>query len=252
MWFRLKVWRQKGPKAKGFFQKLELKDVSPDMSFLEMLDRANEKLILDRQEPIAFDHDCREGICGTCSLMINGSAHGHQKSVASCQLYMRQFKDGENICIEPFRAKAFPVIRDLIVDRSAFDRIQQAGGYVSVNTGSAPPAHTFPIAKSSADEAFASALCIGCGACVASCPNSSASLFTAARLFHFSRLPQGQTEQEGRVLNMVNQMDKEGFGSCSHTGACSASCPKDISLKTIAKMNGQWRKAILKREHKKG
>ena len=249
MKFRLKIWRQKGPEEKGFFQTLQIEDIFPDMSFLEMLDLVNQKMILEGEEPIAFDHDCREGICGTCSLLINGEAHGPQKAVASCQLYMRQFKDGEEICIEPFRAKAFPIIRDLIVDRSAFDRIQSAGGYISVNTGSAPSANALPVSKKKADEALAAALCIGCGACVASCKNASASLFTAARTVHFSKLPQGQAEQEDRVLNMVAQMDKEGFGACSHTGTCSAVCPKEISLETIAEMNKLWRKAVLKKQH---
>lgn len=245
--FTLQVWRQKGPKEKGKFQTVPVKDIVPDMSFLEMLDFVNQNMILKGEEPIAFDYDCREGICGTCSLIINGEPHGPQKAVASCQLYMRQFKDGEEIYIEPFRAKAFPVIRDLIVDRSSFDRIQEQGGYISVNTGSAPSANALPVPKKKADEAFAAALCIGCGACVASCKNSSASLFTAARVMHFSKLPQGQIEQEERVLNMVAQMDKEGFGACSHTGTCSAACPKEISLETIAEMNKLWRKAALKK-----
>ena len=247
MKLQLKVWRQKGPKEKGFFQSISVKNISEDMSFLEMLDSVNETLILKQEEPIAFDHDCREGICGTCGFMINGSAHGPRTAITTCQLYMREFKNGSEIWIEPFRSKAFPIIRDLIIDRSAFDRIQQEGGFISVNTGSAPPANTFPISKTQADQAFANALCIGCGACVASCPNSSASLFTAARISHFSKLPQGQTEKESRALNMIHQMDKESFGSCSHTGACSVSCPKEISLKTIAEMHGEWRKAILKK-----
>ena len=247
MKFQLKVWRQKGPKDKGFFQSISVTDITEDMSFLEMLDFVNETLILKKQEPIVFDHDCREGICGTCGFMINGSAHGPNRAITICQLYMREFKNGSEIWIEPFRAKAFPIIRDLIVDRSAFDRIQQEGGFVSINTGSAPPANTFPIPKTKADQAFANALCIGCGACVASCPNSSANLFTAARLSHFSKLPQGQTEKESRTINMIQQMDKESFGSCSHTGACSVSCPKEISLKTIAEMNKEWRKAVFKK-----
>lgn len=246
--FTLKVWRQKGPKEKGFFQTVQVTDIVPDMSFLEMLDLVNQNMILKGEEPIAFDHDCREGICGTCSLLINGEPHGPQKAVASCQLYMRQFKDGEEICVEPFRAKAFPIVRDLIVDRSSFDRIQEQGGYISVNTGSAAPANALPVPKKKADEAFSAALCIGCGACVASCKNASASLFTAARIIHFSKLPQGQAEQEERVLNMVAQMDKEGFGACSHTGTCSAACPKEISLETIAEMNRFWRKAALRKQ----
>ena len=247
--FTLKVWRQKGPKEKGAFQTVLVKDIVPDMSFLEMLDLVNQNIILEGKDPIAFDHDCREGICGTCSLMINGAPHGPQKAVASCQLYMRHFKEGEEIFIEPFRAKAFPVVKDLIVDRSALDRIQKQGGYISVNTGSAPPANAMPIPKRNVDEAFASALCIGCGACVASCKNASASLFTAARVVHFSKLPQGQVEQEERILNMVAQMDKEGFGACSHTETCSAACPKEISLGTIAEMNKLWRKAALKKSY---
>ncbi|MBC6415001.1 MAG: succinate dehydrogenase/fumarate reductase iron-sulfur subunit [Bdellovibrionales bacterium] len=243
--FNLKIWRQKSNKVPGSFQSLFVKDISEDMSFLEMLDKINEDLILKKEEPIAFDHDCREGICGTCSLMINGSAHGPQKAITSCQLYMREFQNGSEIYVEPFRAKAFPIIRDLIIDRSAFDRIQQAGGFISVNTGSAPPANTIPVPKEKANQAFSSALCIGCGACVASCKNSSASLFTAARIFHFSKLPQGQAEKTNRVLNMVKQMEKEGFGACSHTGACSVSCPKEISLETISEMHREWRKAFL-------
>ena len=245
--FKLKVWRQKNRNEKGYFQSLEVKDIAEDMSFLEMLDLVNQNLILNQKEPIAFDHDCREGICGSCGLMINGSAHGPGKAITSCQLYMREFKKDSEIWVEPFRAKAFPVIRDLIVDRSAFDRIQQAGGFISVNTGSAPPASALPVPKKQADQAFSSALCVGCGACVASCKNTSASLFTAARIFHFSKLPQGQVEKDNRVLNMLEQMDKEGFGACSHTGACSASCPKEISLETIADMHRQWRQAILKK-----
>ncbi len=247
--FTLKIWRQKGPKAKGFFQTVLVEDISPDMSFLEMLDQVNHNMILKREEPVAFDHDCREGICGTCGLVINGEPHGPQKAVATCQLYMRQFKDQTEICIEPFKAKAFPIIKDLIVDRSSLDRIQKEGGYISVRTGSAPSANAIPISKKQAGEAFSSALCIGCGACVASCKNASASLFTAARIFHFSKLPQGQAEQEDRVLNMTAQMDKEGFGACSHAGTCSSVCPKEIRLETIAEMNRLWRKSLLKRQN---
>ena len=243
--FKLKIWRQKGAEDKGFFQSISAKNISEDLSFLEMLDTVNEELILKKEEPVAFDHDCREGICGTCSLTINGSAHGPKKAITTCQLYMREFENESEIYIEPFRAKSFPVIRDLIVDRSAFDRIQQAGGFISVNTGSAPLANAIPVPKEKASQAFSSALCIGCGACVASCKNSSASLFTAARIFHFSKLPQGQAEKTTRVLNMTEQMDKEGFGACSHTGACSISCPKEISLETIAEMHREWRKALL-------
>ncbi len=246
--FNLKVWRQKSKSEKGFFQNLPVKNISPDTSFLEMLDAVNEDLILSGKEPIAFEHDCREGICGACSLVINGEAHGPQKAVTTCQLYMRQFKDGETLFIEPFRAKPFPILKDLIVDRSAFDRIQRAGAYVSVNTGSAPPANTIPISKENADEAFASATCIACGACVASCKNGSASLFVGARIAQFSKLPQGQIEQEKRALKMVAQMDKEGFGACSHTETCFASCPKEISLENIAKMNLLWRKSAIKQK----
>ena len=244
--FILKIWRQKSSKAKGVFEIFPVKDISPDTSFLEMLDVVNESLVRSKKEPVAFEHDCREGICGACGLVINGDPHGPGKAVTTCQLYMRQFQDGQEIVIEPFRAKAFPVIRDLIVDRSAFDRIQQAGGYISVNTGSAPLANAIPVEKQKADEAFLSAICIGCGACVASCKNASASLFVSARLSHLSYLPQGQTEQDRRVLNMTEQMDKEGFGACSHTGSCFAACPKEISLENIARMNRSWLKAALK------
>lgn len=244
----LQIWRQKSPEKQGHFQKIQVKDISPDMSFLEMLDSVNEKLVLQGQETIAFDHDCREGICGACSLVINGEAHGPQKAITTCQLYMREFQEGATLFIEPFRAKSFPVVRDLIVDRSAFDRIQQAGGYVSANTGSAPSANSILIPKDQADEAFASGTCIGCGACVASCKNASANLFVSARVSQFSKLPQGQVEQETRVLKMVEQMDKEGFGACSHTGTCFAACPKEISLENIAFMNRLWRQAFLKKK----
>lgn len=245
--FILQIWRQQSAQHKGFFEKIEIENVLSDSSFLEMLDQVNEQRILDDKEPIAFEHDCREGICGTCSLSINGEPHGPQRAVTTCQLYMRQFKDGDTIYVEAFKAKAFPVIKDLIVDRSAFDRIQRAGGYVSVHTGSAAPANAIPIEKDKADEAFLSATCIGCGACVAACKNSSASLFVGARISQFNNLPQGQLENDSRVLNMVAQMDKESFGACSHTGACFASCPKEISLENIAKMHRLWRKAALKK-----
>ena len=245
--FQLKVWRQKSAETKGAFQNLEVKNISPDTSFLEMLDHVNEELLKAKKEPIAFAHDCREGICGTCGFVINGSVHGFKKGITTCQLYMREFKNHEEICIEPFRSKAFPIVKDLIVDRGALDRIQQKGGYVSVNTGSAPEAATSPVDKASADRAFASATCIGCGACVASCKNSSASLFVSARLAQFSFLPQGKVEQDLRTLNMVAQMDKEGFGACSHTGACFAACPKEISLENIAQMYRNWFKARLKK-----
>ena len=244
--FTLKIWRQKSSQAKGSFEILPVKDISPDTSFLEMLDAVNETLVRSKKEPVAFEHDCREGICGACGVVINGEPHGPQKAVTTCQLYMRQFQDGQKIVIEPFRAKAFPVIRDLIVDRSAFDRIQQAGGYVSVNTGSAPSANTLPVEKEKADEAFLSAICVGCGACVASCKNASANLFVSARLSHFEHLPQGRVEKDSRVLKMTEQMDKESFGACSHTGSCFAACPKEISLENIARMNRSWLKAALR------
>ena len=242
--FTLKIWRQKSFKEKGEFQTFSVQDISPDSSFLEMLDHLNEELILAKKEPVAFEYDCREGICGSCGFLINGEPHGPEKGITTCQLYMRQFKVGEEISVEPFRAKTFPVLKDLIVDRSAFDRIQKVGGYVSINTGSAPPANILPISKEKAEEAFASAACIGCGACVASCKNASASLFVSARVVQFSKLPQGQPESERRVLKMVDQMDQEGFGACSHTGSCFAACPKEISLENIARMNQLWRKSL--------
>ena len=245
--FNLQIWRQKTPDQKGKFQSFTVRNLSPDTSFLEMLDLVNEELILEKKEPVAFEHDCREGICGACGMMINGEPHGPGKGVTTCQLYMREFKNNQKIYIEPFRAKAFPVIRDLIVDRFAFDRIQQAGGYISVNTGSAPSANALPVSREKAQRAFAAATCIGCGACVASCKNASASLFVSARAAHFSLLPQGQTEQDSRVLKMVAQMDREGFGACSHTGSCFAACPKEISLENIARMNRNWVKATLKK-----
>jgi len=218
------------------------------MSFLEMLDFLNNKLLNEGLDPVAFDHDCREGICGSCSLFINGVAHGPEKGTTTCQLHMRKFKDGETVFIEPFRARAFPIIKDLIVDRSAFDRIQQSGAYVSVNTsGNTQDANSIPIPKKDADEAFSAATCIGCGACVASCKNSSAMLFTSAKVSQFSLLPQGQVERENRVINMVNQMDIEGFGSCTNTGACEAQCPKEISVKNIARMNREYIMANIKK-----
>lgn len=245
--FKLKIWRQKSPGDEGKFQSFTVRNISPDTSFLEMLDLVNEELIRVRKEPVAFEHDCREGICGACGMMINGEPHGPGKGVTACQLYMREFKAHREIYIEPFRAKAFPVIRDLIVDRSAFDRVQQVGGYVSVNTGSAPSANALPVPQEKAQRAFAPATCIGCGACVASCKNASASLFVSARLAHFSLLPQGQAEKDSRVLKMVAQMDREGFGACSHTGSCFAACPKEISLENIARMNKSWMRAVLKK-----
>lgn len=234
---KLKIWKQAGPTVPGSFLAYNAKDISPDMSFLEMLDVVNTDLIHQGQEPVQFDHDCREGICGSCSMVINGAAHGPDRGTTTCQLHMRRFKDGDTIVIEPFRAKAFPVIKDLVVDRSGLDRIIQAGGFISVNTGNAPDANSIPVAKGQADLAFAAATCIGCGACVAACPNASASLFTAAKISHLALLPQGQPERTKRALAMVEQMDDEGFGSCTNIGACSEACPKEISLETIARMN---------------
>jgi succinate dehydrogenase / fumarate reductase iron-sulfur subunit len=235
----LKIWRQKNKESKGAFKEYKVDHVSPDMSFLEMLDVLNTELILKGEESVAFDHDCREGICGTCSLYINGRPHGPLQTT-TCQLHMRTFKDGEKITIEPWRAKAFPVIRDLIVDRGAFDRIQQAGGYISVNTGGVPDANEIPVAKKIADEAFDSAACIACGACVAACKNSSAVLFVSAKVSQLAMLPQGKPERKERVERMVAQMDAEGFGSCTNTGACEAECPKGISLSNIARMNREY------------
>ncbi len=240
----LKVWRQKGPSAKGEMKSYPVSDVSSDMSFLEMLDVLNEELVEKGEEPIAFDHDCREGICGSCSLFINGEPHGPMHRTTTCQLHMRSFKDGDTIHIEPWRAKAFPVIKDLVVDRSAFDRIIQAGGYVSVNTsGNTLDANAIPIPKEDADKAFDAATCIGCGACVAACKNASAMLFVSAKVSQLSLLPQGEVEAGERVRNMVAQMDKEGFGNCSVTGACEVECPKGISLENIARMNREYLKA---------
>ena len=226
----LKVWRQKNNKDAGRFETYPLNDVSPDMSFLEMMDVLNEKLVHEGKEPVAFDHDCREGICGTCSMVIDGRPHGPNQGTTTCQLHMRYYKDGETITIEPFRASAFPIIKDLVVDRSAFDRIIESGGYVSVNTGGAPDGNALPIDRGSADEAMDAAQCIGCGACVAACVNASAMLFTSAKVSHLAKLPQGQEEKERRVQNMVAQMDLEGFGNCSNTGACEIECPKGISI----------------------
>lgn len=246
MTLKLRIWRQEGPDKKGSFVEREIKNVSPDMSFLEMMDVVNQELILEGKDPIEFDHDCREGICGTCSMVINGSAHGPERSITTCQLHMRKFKDGDSITIEPFRAKSFPVIKDLKVDRSAFDKIITAGGYVSVNTGNAQDANNIPVGKQEADLAFAAATCIGCGACVAACSNSSAMLFTSAKISHLALLPQGQVEKTQRVLNMVKTMDEMGFGNCSNTGACELACPKDISLENIARMNREHLKANIK------
>lgn len=244
----LKIWRQKNSESKGQMVSYEIDNISPDMSFLEMLDVLNARLILDDDDPISFDHDCREGICGSCSLFINGQAHGPDRRITTCQLHMRKFKDGDTIYVEPFRAKAFPVIKDLVIDRSAFDRIQHSGGYISVNTsGNTQDANSIPINKEDADNAFDAATCIGCGACVASCKNSSAMLFVGAKISQYSLLPQGKTEASRRVLNMVNQMDLEGFGNCSNTGACEVECPKGISLDNIARMNRELLKASLKK-----
>ncbi len=245
---KLKVWRQDSPKSKGTLKSYSLSQVSPDMSFLEMLDVLNEKLVHENKEPpIEFDHDCREGICGMCSLVINGEPHGPDKGITTCQLHMRRFKSGDTIVVEPFRARAFPVVRDLVVDRSAFDRIVAHGkGYVSVNTGSAVEANTHPVPKSAADTAFLAAACIGCGACVAACKNASASLFVAAKVAHLYHLPQGKTEHLPRAAAMVAQMDKEQFGSCTNTHACQAACPKDISVRHIAELNRHRAHAALK------
>ena len=233
----LNIWRQKSSNVAGKFESYEVDNLNTHMSFLEMLDVLNEKLVAEDKEPVAFDHDCREGICGMCSMVINGRPHGPMKGTTTCQLHMRHFKNGDTITIEPWRAKAFPVIKDLVVDRSSFDRIIQSGGYVSVNTGSAPDGNAIPIPKSVAEEAFDAAACIGCGACVASCKNASASLFVSAKISQLSLLPQGQPEKDERVKNMVAQMDEEGFGHCTNTGACQAECPKEISVEYIRKMN---------------
>jgi succinate dehydrogenase / fumarate reductase iron-sulfur subunit len=244
----LKVWRQKSTDTSGRFETYEAKDVLPDMSFLEMLDVVNEGLIERGQEPIAFDSDCREGICGMCSLVINGIPHGGHRGTATCQLHMRHFNDGETITIEPWRARAFPIIKDLVTNRRAFDRIIQAGGFVSVNTGGTPDGNALPVSKSIAERSMDAAACIGCGACVAVCKNASAMLFVAAKVSHLNLLPQGKAEKNQRVLNMVKQMDTEGFGSCTVTGSCEAVCPKEISLNFIAKMNRDYGIASLKGE----
>lgn len=246
MTLNLKIWRQKGPNDKGHFQDFTAKDISPDMSFLEMMDVVNAQLIKQGKEPVEFDHDCREGICGSCNMVINGNPHGPEKATTTCQLHMRKFKDGDSIVVEPWRAKAFPIVRDLVVDRSAFDRIISAGGYISVNTGNAQDANSLPVPKPEADHAFSAAACIGCGACVAVCKNASASLFVAAKISHLGRLPQGQPEREARALRMVAQMDEEGFGACTNTGACSAACPVEISLEEIARMNRDFVKASIR------
>jgi succinate dehydrogenase / fumarate reductase iron-sulfur subunit len=236
----LKVWRQNNKNTKGAFKMYRVENISSEMSFLEMFDVLNEQLIKDGESPVAFDHDCREGICGSCSMYINGKPHGPWQANTTCQLHMRAFKDGDTIVVEPWRADAFPVIKDLMVDRSAFDRIIQAGGYISVNTGNAVDGNTLPIEKQKADDAFAAAMCIGCGACVAACKNSSAMLFLSAKVSHLALLPQGAPERTTRVQNMVAQMDKEGFGSCTNTGACEATCPKEISITNIARLNSEY------------
>ena len=249
MSLNLKVWRQKNKNEKGGLVNYKVDGISSEMSFLEMIDVLNEKLVHEgKDEPIAFDHDCREGICGMCSMYINGRPHGPWAGTTTCQLHMRAFKDNDTIVIEPWRAKAFPVIRDLVVDRSAFDRIIQAGGYISVNTGNAVDANAIPIPKDDADKAFAAAACIGCGACVAACKNASAMLFVSAKVSQLALLPQGKPEAQKRVLDMVSQMDKEGFGSCTNTGACEAECPKEISLENIARLNREFTTASIMSE----
>ena len=245
---KLKVWKQKNAASKGRFETYEVKDISSEMSFLEMFDVLNERLINEGKEPITFDHDCREGICGACSMYINGRPHGPWHGTTTCQLHMRAFKNGDIIVVEPWRAKAFPVIKDLMVDRSAFDRIVQAGGYISVNTGNAVDGNAIPIEKEKADKSFAAAACIGCGACVAACKNSSALLFVSAKVSHLALLPQGDPERKIRVENMIAQMDKEGFGSCTFTQACEAVCPKEISITNISRLNAEYMMAGLSSE----
>ncbi|HJT82656.1 MAG TPA: succinate dehydrogenase/fumarate reductase iron-sulfur subunit [Chthoniobacterales bacterium] len=243
--FKLKVWRQSNREAKGKFVNYDATDISPDASILEMLDIVNERLVVKGEEPIAFDSDCREGICGTCSLTINGEAHGMDHPGATCELYMRKFKDGETIMIQPFRARSFPIIKDLVVDRSALDRIVQAGGFISARAGAAPEANSIPVPKHHADVAMEAAACIGCGACAAACPNASAMLFTAAKVSHLAFLPQGNPERATRVLKMVNAMDAEGFGNCTNTYECEAVCPAEISASFIAKLNREYTRAVL-------
>jgi succinate dehydrogenase / fumarate reductase iron-sulfur subunit len=243
---KLKIWRQSSPNEEGSFVSYDVSGLNTHMSFLEMLDVLNEKLVVTGVDPVAFDHDCREGICGMCSMVINGKPHGPQKGTTTCQLHMRHFKDGDTITIEPWRAKPFPVLKDLIVDRSSFDRIIQSGGYISVNTGSAPDGNSLPISKETAEDAFDAAACIGCGACVAACKNASASLFVSAKVSQLSLLPQGQPEREERVKNMVSKMDEEGFGHCTNTGACEAECPKEISLEYIRKLNWEYHRSNIK------
>jgi succinate dehydrogenase / fumarate reductase iron-sulfur subunit len=244
MRFTLHVWRQKGPTAQGRLETYTVDGITADTSFLEMIDVLNEDLIADGKEPVAFEHDCREGICGACSMMINGCAHGPESGTTTCQLHMRSFNDGDQIWIEPWRAKAFPIVKDLVVDRAAFDRIIQAGGYVSVNTGNAPDANAIPVPQVAAESAMDAAACIGCGACVAACPNAAAMLFTAAKVAHLGLLPQGQVERTQRVVAMVDQMDAEGFGNCTNHYECMAACPKDISVEFIARMNREYARAV--------
>ncbi|GAA4224571.1 succinate dehydrogenase/fumarate reductase iron-sulfur subunit [Actinomadura meridiana] len=239
----LRVWRQRGPKDKGAMVEYALDDISPDASFLEMLDVLNEKLIASGEDPVAFDHDCREGICGMCSLVINGTPHGPERNTTTCQLHMRKFRDGEVIDVEPWRAAAFPVVKDLVVDRSAFDRIVQAGGYITAPTGTAPEAHATPVPKPDADRAFEAAECIGCGACVAACPNGSAALFLGAKVTHLGLMPQGQPERWDRVVSMLETHDEEGFGGCTNTGECTVACPKGIPLDVIGRLNHDYLKA---------
>jgi len=247
MKLKLIVWRQKSAESKGDFEEYSLSNIDGDMSFLEMIDILNEELILKNIDPVTFDHDCREGICGSCSMYINGKPHGPQKGTTTCQLHMRHFNDGDTIVIEPWRAKGFPVIKDLMVDRSAFDRIIQSGGFISVNTGNAPDGNSIPINKKDADEAFSAAACIGCGACVAACKNASAMLFVGAKVNQLSLLPQGDPERSSRVRNMVSKMEDEGFGHCTNTGACEAECPKEISIDNIAKLNREYFRSLLKK-----
>ncbi len=246
MKLKLRIWRQAGPKAQGKLETYSVEDILPEMSFLEMLDVLNEKLALEGKDPVAFDSDCREGICGTCGLVINGVAHGPHAGTATCGLRMRHYRSGETITIEPWRAKSFPIIKDLVVDRSAFDRIIQAGGYVSFNAGSAPDANSVRVSKDASSDSMDAAACIGCGACVAACPNASAHLFTGAKVYQFAKIPQGQPERDRRVLNMVTTHDEEGFGDCSNHGECEAVCPKGISIKTIAQMRRDYLVATLR------
>ena len=247
MTLKLMVWRQESSDTKGRFETYQVSDIDGDMSFLEMIDILNEQLIVSNNDPVTFDHDCREGICGACSMYINGHPHGPQQGTTTCQLHMRHFNNGDTIVIEPWRAKGFPVIKDLMVDRSAFDRIIQSGGYVSVNTGNAPDGNSIPINKMNADEAFMSAACIGCGACVAACKNASAMLFVGAKVNQLSLLPQGGPERSSRVQNMINTMEEEGFGHCTNTGACEAECPKEISIDNIAKLNREYIRSLIKK-----